>query len=63
LKANDTVAILSALWFYQKRVLNNNTVDSGTSVKKITKKVNGGINGLADREIRFLQAKDSINCL
>lgn len=63
LKNNDTIAILSALWFYKKRVIDNVSIDSTTTVKKITKKVNGGVNGLADRELRFQQAKDSINCL
>ncbi|TYC07787.1 glycoside hydrolase family 19 protein [Bizionia gelidisalsuginis] len=63
LKDNDTIAILSALWFYKTSVLDKITIDSTTAVKKVTKKVNGGINGLTDREAKFTKAKDSITCL
>jgi len=62
LKTNDTVAVISALWFYKKNVLDKITIDSITSVKKITKKINGGTNGLKDRKKIFNKAKDSINC-
>ena len=62
LASNDTVAIISALWFYQKKVLNKITIDSIATVEKVTKKVNGGRNGLADRKEIFDKAKDSINC-
>ncbi|WP_299114735.1 hypothetical protein, partial [uncultured Winogradskyella sp.] len=62
LKNNDTIAILSALWYYKKSVLDKITVDSITTVKKVTEKVNGGSNGLADRKTKFAKAKDSIKC-
>ncbi|WP_396173822.1 glycoside hydrolase family 19 protein [Flavobacterium sp.] len=63
LKTNDTIAIISAMWFYQKNVMNTVVIDSTTTVKKITKKINGGINGLSHRESIFNVAKDSINCI
>ena len=62
LKDNDTIAILSALWYYKIRVLDKISVDTTTTVEKVTKKVNGGTNGLEDRKEIFTKAKDSINC-
>ncbi len=60
LKNNDTVAIVSAMWFYKTEVLDRITVDSTTTVKKVTKKVNGGKIGLDDRKALFTKAKDLI---
>jgi putative chitinase len=62
LKDNDTMAILSAMWYYKTEVLDRITVDSTATVKKVTEKINGGKNGLPDREARFTKAKDSIKC-
>jgi len=62
LKDNDTIAIISALWYYKTSVLDKITIDSITTVKKVTKKVNGGTNGLSDRKEIFTKAKDSIDC-
>ncbi len=63
LKNNDTIAIISALWFYKKNVLDKISLDSTTTVKIVTKKVNGGLNGLSDRKEIFQKAKDSITCI
>jgi putative chitinase len=63
LKNNDTIAIISALWFYKKNVLDKISLDSTTTVKTVTKKVNGGLNGLSDRKEIFQKAKDSITCI
>ncbi|MGC6429436.1 MAG: glycoside hydrolase family 19 protein [Jejuia sp.] len=62
LKDNDTIAILSALWFYKINVIDKVVIDSATTVKKVTKKVNGGYNGMDDRKKHFKKAKDSITC-
>lgn len=62
LKDNDTMAILSAMWYYKTEVLDRMTVDSTATVKKVTKKINGGKHGLPDRKARFTKAKDSIKC-
>lgn len=62
LATNDTVAILSALWFYKNRVLDKIKVDSTTTVKKVTANINGGTNGLPERILNFQRLKDSINC-
>lgn len=62
LTTNDTIAVVSALWYYKNRVLDEITVDSLTSVKKVTRKVNGGKNGLRHRKKIFTKAKDSITC-
>jgi putative chitinase len=55
--AEDKYAGLSAIWFWNKNGLNkiadtDNLRDSAT-VEKITKRVNGGTHGLADRVERF----------
>lgn len=62
ISTNDTLAILSGLWFYKARVLDKITIDSITTVEKVTKKINGGTVGLPQRKVRFKKAKDSITC-
>jgi putative chitinase len=64
LTSNDTVSVISALWFYKTNVLDKitPTVDSTTTVKKVTKKVNGGKNGLSHRKEIFNKAKNLITC-
>jgi len=44
-------ALISALWFWQKNSLN--LLADKEDVKGATKVINGGINGLADRELKF----------
>jgi len=44
-------AILSALWYWNKRGLNK--FADANDIKAITKRINGGFNGLADREAKF----------
>ncbi len=61
--SNDTLAILSGLWYYKTRVVDKITIDSTTTVKKVTKPINSAKKGLADRKARFKKAKDSINCI
>ncbi|QMU64982.1 MAG: hypothetical protein GKR88_12235 [Flavobacteriaceae bacterium] len=59
---NDTLAILSGLWYYKYRVLNRITVDRNTTVEKVTERINPDLKGINDRKQRFQKAKDSINC-
>ena len=60
---NDTLAILSGLWFYKKKVLNKINIDQHTSVALVTRKVNGKkLIGLKDRESIFNEAKNHISC-
>ncbi len=61
--SNDTLAILSGLWYYKTRVVDKITIDSTTTVKAVTKPINKARKGLADRKAKFQKAKDSINCL
>jgi putative chitinase len=49
----------SAGWFWQQNNLNK-TADSGATVKIITRIVNGGLNGLSERERYFELAKKAI---
>lgn len=59
IKNPDLVAkqypLLSAAWFFYKNNINS-TADKGSTediVKSVTKKINGGYNGLADRQKYF----------
>jgi len=63
ISTNDTLAILSGLWYYKTRVVDKITIDSTTTVKAVTKPINSARKGLSDRKERFQKAKDSINCL
>lgn len=60
---NDTLAILSGMWYYKTRVLDKIKVDSTTSVYKLTYKINKARAGLTDRKKIFKKAKDSIDCI
>ncbi len=62
ISGNDTLAILSGLWYYKYRVLDKITVDRNATVEKVTKRINKAKTGLLDRKQRFQKAKDSINC-
>jgi len=62
LNTDHKIAVISALWYYQKYVLNSITVDSNTTVDAVTIKVNGGANGLPDRKTRFNKAQIDIDC-
>ncbi|WP_417195242.1 glycoside hydrolase family 19 protein [Bizionia sp.] len=62
--SNDTLAVLSGLWYYKTRVINEINIDSSTTVDNVTVKINSkSKKGLTDRKERFQKAKDSINCL
>ncbi|WP_281756596.1 glycoside hydrolase family 19 protein, partial [Neptunitalea chrysea] len=63
--SNDTLAILSGLWVYKTKVVDRITpLDSTTTVKDVTIKINGkSALGLDKRENYFQKVKDSINCL
>ena len=52
-------SVRSACWFWWKKGLNR-LADSGAAVKVVTKKVNGGQNGLEQREKFYQKAKTTI---
>jgi putative chitinase len=55
--------LLSAAWFWNSRALNS-LADKGATdvdVSAITKKVNGGVNGLADRLAKFKKFYSILN--
>ena len=63
LLSSDYVAsIISALWFYKEHVLSKITVDENTTVKSVTKLINGGLNGISDRISKMALAILNINC-
>ena len=54
--SNGQYATLSALWFYNKSVGSTKLDATSASVTKVTKRVNGGTNGLSDRQSIFNRA-------
>ena len=52
----DQYMVLSAMWFFKKRVVDKIDVKDA-SVKEVTKIINGGYNGLKDRESKYEQLK------
>jgi putative chitinase len=56
------IAMISAMWFFKNNVLDKLDIDSKTTVKEVTKKVNGGTNGLDDRKEIHSEAKNNIDC-
>ena len=60
--SNKELSVLSALWFYKKKVLDKITVDDDTSVEKVTELINGGDNGIEHREELTEKAKKEIDC-
>lgn len=62
ISTNDTLAIMSGLWFYKVKVIDKINIDSTTTVRKVCIKINGGTNGLSDRMQRYQTSKNSIFC-
>lgn len=48
----------SGFWWYKNNM--NALVNSGASVRQVTRRVNGGLNGLADREQYYKRALEVI---
>jgi putative chitinase len=62
LASDMEIAMISAMWFFKNNVLDKLDIDSKTTVKEVTKKVNGGTNGLDDRKEIHSEAKNNIDC-
>jgi putative chitinase len=54
--SNAEYSILSALWFFNKNIGGLKMDATKESVTAVTKKVNGGVNGLSDRQAIFTRA-------
>lgn len=52
-------AVRSSMWYWSKHGLN--ALADADNVKTITRKINGGYNGLADREMYLARAKKALN--
>jgi putative chitinase len=61
--ATASVGFRTSVWFWTTRKLNA-LADQGTleSFRQITKKINGGTNGQADREQFWAKAKNALGC-
>jgi len=62
LSSDQTLSIVSALWYYKTRVLDKIQVNENTSVAAVSILVNGGTNGLASRKSKFNLTKQYIDC-
>lgn len=62
LATDKEIAVISALWFYKTNVLDIIKVTTDTTVEKVTKKINGGRNGLAHRKKLTEKTKKEIDC-
>ena len=58
----DSISVLSAMWYYKERVLDKITIDSTTTVSKVTKRINPPKKGLTNRKEIYNKAKDSLTC-
>ena len=52
-------SIKSAMWYYKVKVIDKLSIES-TTVEAVTKKVNGGDNGLADRKTIYNKAIEKL---
>jgi len=62
LSSDQSVSILSGMWFFQTCVLNKITVDENTTVEQVTQIVNGGTNGLSTRQSYFNAVQGKVPC-
>ncbi len=62
LKDSYKVAVISALWYFKYNVMSRQNIDSTTTVKRITKLVQGGTKSAPARQILFNRAQTHINC-
>ncbi len=54
-----SVAIFSAMWYFKTRVSDKTNLNSA-SVERVTKLVNGGVNGLSDRKSIYSRALEHL---
>jgi putative chitinase len=57
---SKSIAILSAMWYFKTRVADITNLNS-SSVERVTKLVNGGVNGLSDRKNIYNRAVEHLN--
>jgi len=63
ISSDKEIAIISALWFFQEKVLKKLENLSNSSVRDVTFKVNGGYKGLSHRENIFEKAQIYLDCI
>ncbi len=62
LNDNKEIGVISGLWYFKNRVLSNLDINDKTSVKAVTKKINGYTNGINERRRLYNKAKTNIKC-
>ncbi|WP_462253635.1 glycoside hydrolase family 19 protein [Ekhidna sp.] len=59
---NMDIAVISALWYFENRVMKSIEFDKNTDIAKVTVLINGGTKGIDHREELFKQTKNNIDC-
>ena len=60
--ADTSVGFRIAAWFWTTRSLNNYAGCTQSNFDVITRRINGGFNGKADRDQKFAHAKSVLGC-
>ena len=62
--SDPKIAVISALWFFKTKVIDQlpGGINATTTVEAVTRKVNGKLNGIADRKVLFQSTSQHINC-
>ncbi|MEB2781124.1 hypothetical protein U3A58_12040 [Algoriphagus sp. C2-6-M1] len=63
ISSNLELGVISALWFFNNNVQHKLTINSTTTVKDVTRLVNGGKNGLTHRQSIFNKTISFIICI
>ncbi|KAG2393503.1 hypothetical protein C9374_007034 [Naegleria lovaniensis] len=62
LAQTPAIGFKTAVWFWNTRSLNSYADCSQANFDKITRRINGGYNGKADRDHKFAAAKSVLGC-
>jgi putative chitinase len=63
LSNSPALSVISGLWYFKTRVNSRLSITATTTVEQVTKKVNGGLNGLRERKNYYNKSKIHIFCL
>ncbi len=58
----DSIAIISALWYYENHVLSDLDIDENTTVAQVTIEVQGSDDSAAERQLVYNRVNAHINC-
>jgi predicted chitinase len=62
INSSSATSLISALWFFKTRALDKISINSNTSIDRVSLIVNGGTNGLPERRKVYKTLQSYINC-